>query len=77
MPFADNSFDVVHERGAFDDDIYHHDFASLLTETARVLKKDGILCVNDSVQPPREEMEKIFELVGNGCGGSFSIWKKK
>ena len=77
MPFADGSFSIVHARGAFDGILYHHDFAKLIAEVARVLKTGGILSVHDCDQPPKEEIEKYFRLLSKAEKEYSTLWEKK
>lgn len=75
MPFADNSFSIVHGRGIFDSFIYEHDFPKLVGEIARVLKRGGILSVYDPDPPPTQEMQKHFKLL-TPDGTAPTLWEK-
>ncbi|MFA5075987.1 MAG: class I SAM-dependent methyltransferase [Patescibacteria group bacterium] len=70
-PFADGSFDIVHGYGIFDNAMYHHNFAKLLPEIARILKTRGILSIFGANSPPMEELRKHFKSL------EHSLWEKK
>lgn len=77
MPFGNGSFDIIHERGAFDDNVYPHQFEQLIPEVARVLKNGGLLIVNDFQQPPEEILEKYFTKIASEVMDILTIWQKK
>lgn len=77
MPFADESFDIIHERGAFDDSTYPHKFEQLFPEVARVIKKGGLLIVNDFQKPPEEILNKYFTKLASEIMNILTIWQKK
>jgi ubiquinone/menaquinone biosynthesis C-methylase UbiE len=76
MPFADESFDIVYDRGAFDDSLYKHDFSKLLLEIARVLKSKGILAIYEMAVPPEGELTKYFRPLTEAGKNNPALWEK-
>lgn len=76
MPFADNTFSLVYERGALDDKVYKPEFMRLFTEITRVLKQDGVLFICEP-HPPIKELEKYFKLLASGGEEFYTLWGKK
>jgi ubiquinone/menaquinone biosynthesis C-methylase UbiE len=75
MPFKDESFDIIYERGLFDDNIYPHNFCKLLKEISRVLKSKGILSIYDADHPSNEELQKHFRIL-TPCDEFPTLWEK-
>lgn len=76
MPFASESFNIVHERGVFDKKLYPNDVLSLLLEIVRVLKPKGILSIYDADHPEKEDLEKHFNILNPGKEYP-TLWEKK
>lgn len=76
MPFADESFNLIHECGIFDKAIYPNDVPILLREIARVLKPKGIFSIYDINHPENKDLEKYFKILNPG-EKYVVLWEKK
>lgn len=76
MPFTDKSFNIVHECGIFDKNLYPNNPSFLLQEIIRVLKTKGILSIYDADPPKNEDLEKYFKILNPGKEYP-TLWEKK
>lgn len=77
LPFPDDTFNLVHSRGIFDQKLYKSNMQQLVSEVHRVLKTGGVLSVNDSDHPDDSFFEPFFTRVSNPTYEYSSLWRKK
>lgn len=77
MPFADNTFNLVHAYGVFDPRLYPQDLPKTFAEIARVMQSKGILSILDMDMPAGEIIHNAwFELFYKVHGGNILFQKK-
>lgn len=79
LPFADQTFNIVHSRGVFDVTKYRrHKYGILLPEIARILRPRGIFSIYGySSSPPAKKLEQLFGRLTMEEEYYPALWEKK